>query len=101
MCFMSGKTLVEMVFPRNTSLPQNNALENEQPGSSMVGTTEYTNPIGTNALVLNLIVSTTLMPGVVVAFPVATSILTTPRPTSAPLMDPSHSYLPSFTMTSV
>lgn len=51
MLLRTGKTLVEMDLSRNTPLPQNNAIENEQPVSSMIGTIENTNPIGTNELV--------------------------------------------------
>lgn len=64
----SGKTLVEMVRPRNTSLPQNNAPENEQSSSSKVGTAENTNPIGSNEHVLNPIASTTSMLGITPCF---------------------------------
>lgn len=73
----SGKTLVKMVYSKNTSLPQNNAQDTEQPIASTVGATENTNPIGTNERILNLVTSATSMPGVVVSLPMATSIPTT------------------------
>lgn len=97
----NGKILVKMVHPRNTPLPQNNALENEQLVSLMVGTTKNTNPIGNNELVFNPVASVTSMPRVMFALPVATSIPTTLRPTSVSLVDPRPSYVSNFTISQV
>lgn len=93
MSLRSGKTLVEMVRPRNNPFPQNNAPENEQPISLTIGTTENINPIGTNETVIDPVVSTTLMPRAMIVLPASTSTPTTPRPTSIPLLDPRPSYI--------
>ena len=63
--------------------------------------TGNTNPLWTNESILNPIASTIPLSGVVVALPVATSIPTTSRLTSAPLVDPKPSYVTSFTMLEV
>lgn len=77
---------------------QNNSLDTEQPVSSTIEMIKKSNPIGTNEPVLNAVASATSMLGVVVSFPVETSIPTTPRPTHASLVDPRLSYMSCFTM---
>lgn len=72
--------------------------ENEQFVSSIVEMTGNINLIWTNESGLNPIASTIPMSWVVVALSVATSIPTTSRLTSAPLVDPKPSYVTSFTM---
>lgn len=97
----SGKTLVKTVRPKNTSLPQNNASDTKQPIGLVVRTTENTNPIGTNELILTPVTIAKSMSGVLVTLHVATSIPTTHMPTHTPIEDTMPSYMPGFTMSLV
>lgn len=94
----SGRALAEMVRPKNTSFPWNEILNTKQLVESTVGTTGNSNPIGTKELTFTPIMSVTLLPGVVVSFPIVTSILTTPSSTHTTIGDPKPSYVLGFTL---
>lgn len=95
----SGKTLVDITRPKNTPLPQNNALDNEeQPFEYTVSGACTSTTIGAATLFVTQMSDSTTLLKVMVPPPQVTSIPTTLRVTQGIIGDHRPSFLPSFTL---
>lgn len=82
MCLRSGRILEEMLNLKNTSRVQNDASDPEPPVTMTIGTAGTINHVRVAGSILTPVVTSTIIPRLVVSLPPVTNIPTTLRPTS-------------------